>query len=65
VAARYFTGEDAQEAKANEKVLAELSARLSARELERSREIAGNLSARIEERRKTKPLHAGPGEDEV
>jgi hypothetical protein len=31
----------------------------------RSHEIAANLAVRIEERRKVKPLQAGPGESEV
>jgi TPR repeat protein len=65
VAARYFTGEDADEAAANDKALSDMTAALSAQQLARSREIASNLQARIEERRKAKPLQAGPGENEV
>jgi TPR repeat protein len=65
VAAKYFTGEDAREAASNERSLEALSPVLSAQQRERSREIAANLEARIEERRKARPLQAGPGEDEV
>jgi TPR repeat protein len=65
VAAKYFTGADEQEAAANRQALADLTATLSPQQLERAREIAINLEARIEERRKAKPLHAGPGENEV
>jgi TPR repeat protein len=65
VATQYFTGEDAQDAAVNEKALAALTPTLSALQLERSREIAGNLAARIDERRKARPLHAGPGEGET
>jgi TPR repeat protein len=65
VAANYFTGEDAEDAAANQQALAALSPALSALQRERSREIAANLAARIEERRKAKPVHAGPGESET
>ena len=65
VAAKYFTGEDAQEALANQNSLQALSPALSAQQQQRSREIAANLEARIEERRKARPLQAGPGENEV
>ena len=65
VATRYFTAEDGREAQANARTLAALAAAMSPRELERAREIATNLEARIEERRKARPLQAGPGEKEV
>jgi TPR repeat protein len=65
VAGKYFSGEDAEEAAANARALEALTAQLSATELERAREIAHNLEARIEERRKADPMHAGPGEKEV
>jgi TPR repeat protein len=65
VANQYFTGEDGPEASANKAAVAELQTRLTAQQLERSREIARNLHARIEERRKQKPFGAGPGERET
>ena len=65
VAQKYFTAEDAQDAAINAKSLATLGPTLSEQQMARSREIAANLAARIEERRKVKPLHAGPGESEV
>jgi TPR repeat protein len=65
VAAKYFTGEDEDEAASNQKALGALAAQLDARQMERAREIAKNLESRVEERRKAAPLHAGPGEKEV
>jgi TPR repeat protein len=65
VAAKYFTGEDEDEAKLNQKALGTLTPQLDARQMERAREIAANLEARVEDRRKAKALRAGPGEKEV
>ena len=65
VAGDYLTGEDAQEAAANKAALAELQGKLTAQQAERAKEIARNLQARIEERRKHKPFGAGPGESET
>lgn len=65
VANDYLTGEDAQEAAANQGRLAELKGKLTAQQAERAKEIARNLQARIEERRKQKPFGAGPGESET
>jgi hypothetical protein len=65
VAARYFGAQDRDDAAANEQALAELTARLNGSQLTRAQDIARNLHARIEERRKAKPLRAGPGESET
>jgi hypothetical protein len=62
VAGEYFTAEDRSEAARNAEALAELAPTLSGQQMERSKEIANNLRARIEERRKAKPLQPGPGE---
>lgn len=62
VAANYFTGEDADEAADNRRALAALTPNLSALQVERSREIAANLEARIESRRKSKGLATGERE---
>jgi len=65
VAGAYFTAEDQAEAARNAEALAALAAALSEQQMERSREIAKNLRARIEERRKIEPLKTGPGESET
>jgi TPR repeat protein len=65
VAGKYYGAEDKAEAEANIQDLQALTAGLSAAELGRAREIAENLAARIEERRKAEPLQAGPGESET
>ncbi len=63
VAKKYFTGEDAAEAEQNAKALAAMQ--LTPVQAQRAKEIASNLEARIEERRKAQPLRAGPGESET
>jgi hypothetical protein len=65
VAAQYFGAQDKDDAAANEQALAALTARLDRAQLARAQDIARNLQARIEERRKAKPLRAGPGESET
>jgi TPR repeat protein len=65
VAARYFGAQDKADAAANQQALVALGARLDRGQLARAQDIARNLHARIEERRKAKPLRAGPGESET
>ena len=65
VAGSYYSAEEKAEAQANVQDLQVLTSGLSAGELARSQEIAKNLTARIEERRKAEPLQAGPGESET
>jgi TPR repeat protein len=65
VAQGYFTAEDAKDAEANARALAALAPTLSAQQLARSGAIAANLQVRIEERRKQRPLQAGPGESDT
>jgi hypothetical protein len=65
VAGSYYGAEDKAESAANVEDLQALTAGLSAAELARAREIARNLTARIEERRKAEPLQAGPGQSET
>jgi TPR repeat protein len=65
VAAGYFTAEDKDEAGENAKLLSALTPTLSEKQMERAREIVHNLQVRIEERRRAKPLKAGPGESET
>lgn len=65
VASKYFTAEDAADAEANSQALSALTRRLDQRQASRSGEIARNLEARIEERRKAKALKPGPGESET
>lgn len=65
VATRYFGAQERDDAAANEQALAALSARLDPGQLTRAQDIARNLHARIEERRKARPLRAGPGESET
>jgi TPR repeat protein len=65
VAGKYYGAEDKDEAQANVRDLQALTASLNATELARAREIAANLTMRIEERRKAEPLQAGPGESET
>jgi TPR repeat protein len=65
VAGKYYGAEDKAEAEANIQDLQALATALTATELGRAREIAENLAARIEERRRAEPLQAGPGESET
>ena len=65
VAGAYFSPEDETEAARNAAELAALSPKLNALQRDRSSEIARNLQARVEARRKAKPLKAGPGESET
>ena len=65
VAQGYFTAEDAKDAEANARTLAALTASLSVQQMARAREIAANLQARIEERRKQRPLQLGPDESDT
>lgn len=65
VAQQYFTAEDARDAEDNALALAALAPTLTGQQMARSREIAANLRARIEERRKLRPMQAGPGEGET
>jgi hypothetical protein len=65
VAGEYFTAEDQAEAARNAEALAALAPTLSGQQMERAKEIAKNLRARIEERRKVKPLQPGPDESET
>ena len=65
VADGYFTTEDKDEAVANTEELRALASALTPSELERSKEIAKNLGARIEERRKVKPMKTGPQDSET
>jgi hypothetical protein len=65
VAAGYFTAEDKDEASENARLLAALTPTLSEKQMERAQQIARNLQVRIEERRRAKPLRAGPGESET
>jgi TPR repeat protein len=65
LAQRYFTSEDAGEAKANEEALKRLAPSLADVERQRAQELIQNLGERIEARRKTAPLKAGPGESET
>jgi TPR repeat protein len=65
VAGSYYGAEDKAEAEANTKDVQMLVPALTAGELERSAEIARNLTGRIEERRKAEPLQAGPGQSET
>ena len=65
VADGYFTAEEKDEAVANAEELRALASVLTPSELERSREIAKNLGARIEERRKMKPIKTDPQDSET
>ena len=65
VAAQYFGAQEKDDAAANQEALAALGARLDRAQLARAQEIARNLQARIEERRKARPPRAGPGESET
>jgi uncharacterized protein len=65
VAARYYTGEERDEAAANAHDAQALADTLSPAQLDRSRDIAKNLTERIEERRRSQPLQTGPGESET
>ena len=65
LAASYFSPEDQSEAAENAKDLAALAPTLSSQQLGRAQEIAKNRRVVIEERRKTKPVKAGPGESET
>lgn len=65
LAAAYFSPEDEAEAADNAKALSALTPTLSQQQLARALEIAKNRRAVIEERRKAKPLEAGPGESET
>jgi hypothetical protein len=65
LAASYFSPEDQTEAAENAKDLAALAPALSAQQLVRAQEIAKNRRGVIEERRKAKPIKAGPGENET
>jgi TPR repeat protein len=65
LAARYFSPEDQQEAKANSDMLRQLTPTLSDTEAARAQEMVRNLAERIEERRRTQPIKAGPGESET
>ena len=53
------------EATENANDLAALAPTLDAQQLERAQEIAKNRRLVIEERRKAKPVKAGPGESET
>jgi TPR repeat protein len=65
LAQRFYTAEDHREAEVNTQDLARLSARLDADQLARSKEIAGNLSERIDELRRQHPRRSGSGESEI
>ena len=65
LASSYFSPEDQAEAAENAKALATLTPTLSAQQLTRAEEIAKNRRQVIEERRKAKPVKAGPGESET
>jgi hypothetical protein len=65
LASSYFSPEDQTESAENAKDLAALAPTLDAQQLARAQEIAKNRRVVIEERRKAKPLKAGPGEDET
>jgi TPR repeat protein len=65
LAATYFSPEDEAEAAENAKALAALAPTLNEQQMARAQEIAKNRRAVIEERRKAKPLEAGPGESET
>ncbi|MCC7547303.1 MAG: sel1 repeat family protein [Burkholderiales bacterium] len=63
VAGRYFGPEDAQDAARNQSAMEGLAGRLTAHQSARAKEIAANLQARIEERRRIRPSGpARPGE---
>ena len=65
LAARYFSAGEREEAKTNADALKRLTPTLSDIEMERAGELVKNLGERIEERRKTQPIKAGPGESET
>ncbi len=65
LASSYFSPEDQAEAAENANDLAALAPTLTAPQLERAQEIAKNRRLVIEERRKAKPVKAGPGESET
>jgi TPR repeat protein len=65
LAASYFSPEDQAEAAENAKALAALTPTLSEQQIGRAEQIAKNRRVVIEERRKAKPLKAGPGENET
>jgi TPR repeat protein len=65
VAAQYFGPQEKDDAAVNQQALSALGARLDRAQLTRAQDIARNLQARIEERRKARPLRAGPGESET
>jgi TPR repeat protein len=65
LAARYFGAEDGGEAKANEDALKAIAPALTSLERTRAEELIQNLTERIETRRRTAPIKAGPGESET
>jgi len=65
LAGTYFSPEDETEAAENAKALATLAPTLSDQQMARAQEIVKNRRVVIEERRKAKPLQAGPGESET
>lgn len=66
VAGRYFGPEDAADVAANRRALETLAGSLSPQQRARAQEIAANLQARVEERRKLRPSGpADPGEREI
>ena len=65
LAASYFSPEDQTEVTENAKALAALKPTLSQQQMLRAQEIAKNRRVIIEERRKAKPIKAGPGESET
>jgi TPR repeat protein len=65
LAARYFSPEERAEAQSTADALKSLESALASVEMQRAQELIKNLGERIEERRKTQPLKAGPGESET
>jgi len=66
VATKFFGPEDAEDMAGNQRALDALAGKLSAQQSARAKDIAANLQARIEERRKQRPFGpTQPGESET
>lgn len=66
VAGKFFGAEDAEDAAGNQRALETLAGTLNSQQSVRAKDIAANLQARIEERRKARPFGAQqPGESET
>lgn len=65
LADHYLTAEDREDRSLNDNALKRLQPQLTPVEAQRAAELTKNLGERIEERRKAKPLKAGPNETET